>query len=146
MLGVDSDTNKLKSITYMLHEKGYSIGIISTVQLEQATPASFYANNANRRSYYEISLQLPKSGFEFFGGGDFSEPRGKNGDKQDIFKILADSNYTINKDCPKLKKLKIQKKLLYFRRKAKNLIFRLPLTEKITTSNYAMWLKPALII
>jgi len=119
MLGVDPDTNKLKSITYMLHEKGYSIGIISTVQLEQATPASFYANNASRKSYYEISLQLPQSGFEFFGGGDFSEPMGKNGDKQDIFKTLADSNYTIIRGLSEIEKGKNARKVALFQEEGK---------------------------
>ncbi|MEA5005098.1 MAG: alkaline phosphatase [Rikenellaceae bacterium] len=114
MLGVDPDTNKLKSISYKLHEKGLSIGIISTVPLEQATPAAFYANNASRKNYYDISLQLPQSGFEFFGGGDFSEPKGKNTDKRDVLEILADSNYTIVRGFQELEKNKGAKKLAFF--------------------------------
>jgi len=120
MLGVDPDTNKLKSISYKLHEKGYSIGIISTVPLEQATPAAFYANSASRKSYYDISLQLPQSGFEFFGGGDFSEPKGKNSDKRDVFEILADSCYTIVRGFSELEKNKDAKKLAFFQSAGKD--------------------------
>ncbi len=120
MLGVDPDTNKLKSISYKLHEKGYSIGIISTVPLEQATPAAFYANSASRKSYYDISLQLPQSGFEFFGGGDFSEPKGKNSDKRDVFEILADSSYTIVRGFSELEKNKDAKKLAFFQSAGKD--------------------------
>lgn len=120
MLGVDPDTNKLKSISYKLHEKGYSIGIISTVPLEQATPAAFYANSASRKSYYDISLQLPQSGFEFFGGGDFSEPKGKNNDKRDVFEILADSSYSIVRGFSELEKNKDAKKLAFFQSAGKD--------------------------
>lgn len=120
MLGVDPDTNKLKSISYKLHEKGYSIGIISTVPLEQATPAAFYANSASRKSYYDISLQLPQSGFEFFGGGDFSEPKGKNSDKRDVFEILADSSYSIVRGFSELEKNKDAKKLAFFQSAGKD--------------------------
>lgn len=120
MLGVDPDTNKLKSISYKLHEKGYSIGIISTVPLEQATPAAFYANSASRKSYYDISLQLPQSGFEFFGGGDFSEPKGKNNDKRDVFEILADSSYSIVRGFSDLEKNKNAKKLAFFQSAGKD--------------------------
>lgn len=120
MLGVDPDTNKLKSISYKLHEKGYSIGIISTVPLEQATPAAFYANSASRKSYYDISLQLPQSGFEFFGGGDFSEPKGKNSDKRDVFEILADSSYTIVRGFSELEKNRDARKLAFFQSAGKD--------------------------
>ena len=120
MLGVDPDTNKLKSISYKLHEKGFSIGIISTVPLEQATPAAFYANSASRKSYYDISLQLPQSGFEFFGGGDFSEPKGKNSDKRDVFEILADSSYTIVRGFSELEKNRGAKKLAFFQSAGKD--------------------------
>jgi len=120
MLGVDPDTNKLTSITYKLHEKGFSIGILSTVSLEQATPASFYANASSRKSLYEISVQLPQSGFEFFGGGDFSEPRGKEKDKPDVFKILADSNYTIVRGLANFEKNKGARKIALFQAEGKD--------------------------
>ena len=33
---------------------GYKIGILSSVNLNHATPAAFYAHQASRNSYYEI--------------------------------------------------------------------------------------------
>ena len=45
MLGIDPNGNKFKSITYKIHEKGVPVGIISTVTLDHATPAAYYANS-----------------------------------------------------------------------------------------------------
>ena len=40
------------------------VGIVSTVSLDHATPASFYAHQVTRNNYYEISVQAAQSGFE----------------------------------------------------------------------------------
>ena len=33
---------------------GYKVGIVSTVNLNHATPAAFYAHQPSRNNYYEI--------------------------------------------------------------------------------------------
>lgn len=68
MLGVDPEGNKLKSISYDLKERGYNVGIISSVPINHATPSSFYAHSKSRYDYYTITEQLPGSGFEYFAG------------------------------------------------------------------------------
>lgn len=68
MLAVDPEGNKLKSISFELKEKGYNVGIISSVPINHATPSSFYANSSSRYDYYAITEQLPASGFEYFAG------------------------------------------------------------------------------
>ena len=45
------------------------VGVISSVNLNHATPAAFYAHQASRNSYYEIGLELIDSGFDYFAGG-----------------------------------------------------------------------------
>jgi alkaline phosphatase len=52
-------------------QKGMKVGIISSVSIDHATPAVFYAHNASRNNYHDISMQLSASGFDFFGGGGF---------------------------------------------------------------------------
>ena len=37
-------------------QKGWEIGVISSVNLNHATPAAFYAHQASRNNYYEIGL------------------------------------------------------------------------------------------
>lgn len=66
MLGVDPEGNKLRSMSYDLHDMGYNVGIISSVPVNHATPSSFYANSNSRYAYYSITEQLPGSGFEYF--------------------------------------------------------------------------------
>lgn len=69
MLGVRPDTSALESIAKKLHNQGFNVGIVTSVSLDHATPAAFYANVKSRRDYVDISRQLAQSGFEYFGGG-----------------------------------------------------------------------------
>ena len=88
MLGMDADSLPLKSIAYKIHEAGLKIGIMSTVQINHATPAAFYAHNVRRNNYYPIAQELPGTGFEFFGGG-FLHPNGKEKDLPSIYDAVA---------------------------------------------------------
>ncbi|NQD70359.1 alkaline phosphatase [Sphingobacterium shayense] len=67
-------TTSYKSIAYAAKEAGLKVGITTSVSIDHATPASFYANQANRNMYYEIGLDLMKSDFDFFGGAGFLSP------------------------------------------------------------------------
>jgi alkaline phosphatase len=97
-LGITPTDEKLTSITYKLKDAGYKIGIATTVGVDHATPAAFYASAASRSSYYDIALQLPVTNFDFFAGGDFIEPTGKKNDRPDIRHIVTDAGYTIVRD------------------------------------------------
>ncbi|PKQ64483.1 hypothetical protein BZG02_06660 [Labilibaculum filiforme] len=66
----------LKTIAEMAKEKGYKVGIVSSVSIDHATPATFYAHQPTRNMYYNISLDLSKSGFNYFAGGGFKHPEG----------------------------------------------------------------------
>lgn len=68
-----------KSIAETAKERGMKIGIISTVDIDHATPAGYYAHQPKRSNYYEIGIQLANSNFDFFGGGGFrniTDPKG----------------------------------------------------------------------
>ena len=58
-------------------QKDMKIGILSTVNLNHATPAAFYAHQASRSSYYDIGLELIDSGFDYFAGGGLLQTTGK---------------------------------------------------------------------
>ena len=96
VLGLDPDGGKLRSYTYMMKEEGYRIGIMSNVPVNHATPASFYANAEDRADYYEISLQIPETGFDYFAGDGFLDFNGKDGDLEDIDKIIERAGYTVS--------------------------------------------------
>ncbi len=63
----------LKTIAETAKDRGMKVGIISTVDIDHATPAGFYAHQPKRSSYFEIAKQLANSNFDFFAGGDFRQ-------------------------------------------------------------------------
>ncbi|MFI3279645.1 MAG: alkaline phosphatase [Rikenellaceae bacterium] len=69
MIGLDPEGNKLESVAYAAKKKGMKVGVVSSVSIDHATPASFYAHNASRSNYAEISEQVLTSGFDYFAGG-----------------------------------------------------------------------------
>jgi alkaline phosphatase len=80
-------TQKFKPITEYIRDKGMKVGIVSSVTLNHATPASFYAQAASRSNYYDIAVQLAKSDFDYYGGGSILQRAGKGNDQQDAVEI-----------------------------------------------------------
>ena len=94
----ETGTIEYETIAEKLHsQKGYSVGVITSVNLNHATPAAFYAHQASRSSYYEIGLELIDSGFEYFAGGGLLSPTGKEGDQEDLYALAAKAGYTVAK-------------------------------------------------
>ncbi|MDD7739537.1 MAG: alkaline phosphatase [Lachnospiraceae bacterium] len=79
------------------NQKDYKIGIVSSVNINHATPAAFYAHQASRNSYYEIALEMVESGFDYFAGGAVKQPTGKDGDQQDIYELAQEAGYQVAK-------------------------------------------------
>lgn len=63
----------LTSIAERAHAQGKRVAICTTVGVDHATPAVFYAHNENRNNYHQIGMELGESGFEFFAGSDFHQ-------------------------------------------------------------------------
>lgn len=95
VLGRTPDGKDLKAFPYILKDNGYRIGIISNGPVNHATPASFYANADSRHDYYEISLQIPESGFDFFAGDGFKDFNGKDKNLQSIDEVLDRRGYKV---------------------------------------------------
>lgn len=68
-IGVDMDTNAVKTIFEELSEHGWNTGVVSTSSITHATPASFFAHTAGRHMQEEIARQLVYSDVDFFAGG-----------------------------------------------------------------------------
>ena len=95
MLGVDPDTTALESIAGKIHDAGYKVGISSTVGINHATPGAFYGHSASRSNYYDIAMEIPASGFEFFAGGGVIESTGEDGDKASVYDFIEKNGYVI---------------------------------------------------
>lgn len=96
---INMDTTKtvaFKTITEKLKEQlGYKIGVLTSVNLNHATPAAFYAHQASRSNYYEIGQELVASGFDYFAGGGLLSPTGKNEDLPNLYEVAEDAGYTV---------------------------------------------------
>ncbi len=68
-VGVDLDTVLRENIVEILSKKGYMSGVIATSYVTDATPAGFYAHQAERYMQKEIAMDLLKSDIDFFAGG-----------------------------------------------------------------------------
>jgi alkaline phosphatase len=86
-------TTKFTPITEQAKAKGMKIGIVTTVSLDHATPAAFYAKAPSRSNYYDIAAQVATSGFDYFGGGGFLQPTGAKKDQPDIVELAKKAGY-----------------------------------------------------
>jgi alkaline phosphatase len=96
-IGVDPNNNRLKNMAEMTRERGMKVGIVSSVSIDHATPASFYAHQPSRKMYHEIDHDLVNSGFDFFGGGGLVDPEGKKSKKPlgDALQLARQKGYTV---------------------------------------------------
>ncbi|NJB67634.1 alkaline phosphatase [Desulfobaculum xiamenense] len=76
-IGIGPDGERLQSVAEFAHARGMKVGIVTTVSVDHATPAAFYAHVENRSMYHEIAHQLAESGFEYFAGGGLKDPEGR---------------------------------------------------------------------
>lgn len=95
MVGMNKDSVAIRSIAYELKDEGYKIGILSTVPVNHATPAAFYAHNIDRNNTYEISQEIPSSGFEFFAASGFLTIKGKSRDLPATDTYLEENGYNV---------------------------------------------------
>jgi len=61
-------TKSIPTIAEKAHEKGRKVAILSTVSIDHATPAAFFAHQESRNQYKEIANWLPQSNFELLAG------------------------------------------------------------------------------
>jgi alkaline phosphatase len=94
-VATDGNGKKYKSVAAIAHENGYKIGIVTPTFLQDATPAAFYAHSDSRGRRYEIGLELASSGFEYFAGGGFSSPNGKDKKHKNLADIASSEGYRV---------------------------------------------------
>ena len=94
-LGLSPAKDTLRSVAEILQQQGYGIGIMTTVAIDHATPAAFYAKVPDRNMYYEIGTQLAYTDFDFFGGAGFHKPVNKHNKKTpNLYDLCEEQGYT----------------------------------------------------
>lgn len=93
VIGMDADGKvSYENIAEVAKKKGWKVGILSSVSLDHATPAAFYAHVPSRRQMYDICIQLGNSGFDYFAGGQMFEPKNKKDESKPSALDLAKAN------------------------------------------------------
>jgi alkaline phosphatase len=96
VLGMDpGKTVKYKTMAELAKEKGLKVGIVTSVSLDHATPAAFYAHEPTRKNYYEIGQAMVASGFDYFAGGGLLAPTGPRKDKANVLDIARQQGYKV---------------------------------------------------
>jgi alkaline phosphatase len=89
-----SGTQSYETIAEMARDAGMKVGIVSSVDIDHATPAAFYAHAPSRGMYYEIGLQMVDSGFDYFGGGRVRLSKTPDG-QPTVLEVMEENGFTI---------------------------------------------------
>ncbi len=74
-VGVNKDGKPVTSLAKIMRDNGYSIGIITTVGLNDATPGAHFGHRTGRKDYAGMLADLYASNFDFFAGGFLLMPK-----------------------------------------------------------------------
>ncbi len=105
---------RYKTIAAMAKEKGMRVGIVSSVDIDHATPATFYANEPTRNNYYNIAKQMCESPFDYFAGGGIKYPQGKKHNKPDLYELAREKGFRTVFVREKFNELKPGKRTMVF--------------------------------
>lgn len=82
-----------KTLAELAKEQGKKVGILSSVSLDHATPAVFYAHQDTRNKYFHIAQEAANSGtIDFIGGGGFRYIDGYTGSRAELWPELAEGD------------------------------------------------------
>ena len=94
-IGIGPDKQPLTSVAKQLRDKGYAIGIITSGQLDDATPAAFYAGQM-RNDTYQIGKEGADSQFDFLAGSTLMKPFNRRDPSQPyIYDYYRQKGYTV---------------------------------------------------
>lgn len=102
VVGMDPALKPVKSLAEMAKEKGMKVGIVSSVSIDHATPAAFYAHVPKRSQYYDIDVAIANSGFDYFGGGGLKDVTNKKNNSKNFvgnaMDLIKKSGYKVVTD------------------------------------------------
>ncbi len=108
VLGLGPAGKPVESVAETAKKLGWKIGIISSVPLNHATPAGFYAHRLKRSMYDAITRDLAASNFDYFGGGSLII----KAKRQEVLQALKDRNYIMIESPEKMPELAADKKYI----------------------------------
>ena len=123
-IGVTKDlSTEANSVASWAKDNGYRVGVSSSVTIDHATPASFYAHEGDRGSSYNIGLDLIKANFDFYAGSDFDDPTNRKESRKDgksyesLYDLTQKAGYTLARGYKDYqKKAKKAEKIILFQK------------------------------
>ncbi|MCP4178313.1 MAG: alkaline phosphatase [bacterium] len=101
VVGQSPDGTDLKNLIEAAKEKGFATGVVSTMRLTHATPASFLAHNESRYNENEMAVDVLESGVNYLAGGGYrhfvkngGELKSKRKDDRDLVAEFKALGYT----------------------------------------------------
>ena len=104
----------IASIASEAKEMGMAVGVATSVSIDHATPASFFAHEASRSNYHRIGHDLLEANFDFYAGSAFLQPTHKDCPNEvPLYQLYENAGYTITKGLDfNEKKMKKAKRLM----------------------------------
>lgn len=96
-IGKDAIHSKdVYSIAVKAKEMGLSVGITTSVSVDHATPAVFYAHQPSRSMYYDIAMDAVKADFDLYAGSGFLQRRSYiNPSFPEVYASFQEAGYVI---------------------------------------------------
>lgn len=96
-IGVQKDLEtKVYSVASWAKEKGCRVGVTTSVSVDHATPAAFYAHQGARGSYYNMGIDLIAANFDFYAGSDFLDPtNNKAAGSESLYSLVDKAGYNV---------------------------------------------------
>ncbi|MGK0365036.1 MAG: alkaline phosphatase [Saprospiraceae bacterium] len=115
-IGVDVDSIPLYTILEEARDRNMATGLVTTVPITHATPASFAAHQNNRVFSEKIALDLSKSGVDLMIGGGQKHFERRDDDRDLLQEMQAEGYRTESYFYKNLDKINLgtEDKLIYF--------------------------------
>ena len=106
----------VNSVAVWAKKAGRRVGIATSVSVDHATPAAFYAHVPKRKMYHQIGKDLYKANFDFYAGSDFRKPIDKDDpNSENLYELAEKNGYVIARGYKDfLKKSKKAEKMILF--------------------------------
>lgn len=87
----------VSSIAVWAKEAGMKVGIATSVTINHATPAAFYAHQASRSDYYALGEDMISADFDFYAGASIAkaEDAKKHPGKPNLYREMEKAGYSI---------------------------------------------------
>ncbi|MEC9487749.1 MAG: alkaline phosphatase [Prosthecochloris sp.] len=97
------NASDLTTVLELAEEQGMRTGVVSSVSLDHATPACFYAHAESRHQYERIASMMAESSVDYFGGGYVKADMSVDGVAKNEFpEIMRSSGFRVTRNAEEL--------------------------------------------